>query len=478
MLFNSIEFAIFLPIVFILHWFVFSRTQHSRNLLLTAASFLFYGWWDWRFLLLMVGTATVDYFLAQVIGSSANPRVRKWVLAGSLISNLGVLFFFKYFDFFVQSFAESFTFFGGHLTATSLNIVLPVGISFYTFQALSYTIDVYRGNLKATKDYLAYLTFISFFPQLVAGPIERATNLLPQFTRLPKFDYDVAVNGTRLILWGLFKKIVVADNCAIAVDVIFGRYTELSSSTLALGAMLFAFQIYCDFSGYSDVAIGTAKLFGIDLMTNFSLPYFSRNIPEFWRRWHISLSTWFKDYVYIPLGGNRGTLRIRIRNILVVFLVSGIWHGANWTFVVWGLLNAVYFIGYGLIIRGTADARIVAHDHVFPSVKELLQIGSTFLLTTVAWVFFRSETVTDAFRYLRRMVSPSLFSMPQPFPVKSLMAVGILLLIEWIQRRKAHGLDFEWTRVPAVARWTVYLVICIIVILNMGEPQKFIYFQF
>jgi len=325
MLFNSIEFAIFLPIVFILYWFVTNRDLRVQNLLLLVASYVFYGWWDYRFLSLIVFSSIVDYSIGLQMSKTDAQNKRKLLLFASLCVNLGLLGFFKYYNFFIDSFVDAFTFFGHSINPDRLNIILPVGISFYTFQTLSYTIDVYKRKLEPTKDILSFFAFVSFFPQLVAGPIERATNL----------------DGMRQILWGLFKKVAIADNCAVFVNLIFANSADHSGSTLFIGAILFAFQIYCDFSGYSDIAIGTARLFGFNLMKNFAFPYFSRDIAEFWRRWHISLSTWFRDYLYIPLGGSRGSNYVKIRNTFIIFIVSGFWHGANWTFIVWGFLNAL-----------------------------------------------------------------------------------------------------------------------------------------
>ena len=344
MLFNSLDFAIFLPIVFVLYWFVTDKRLQWQNLLIVVVSYVFYGWWDWRFLSLLFFSSSVDYWVGLVLEREQSPSKRKLYLWASLGTNLALLMFFKYYNFFVDNFVIAFTFFGINISARSLNIILPVGLSFYTFQSMSYGIDVYRRKLKPTKDFVTFLAFVSFFPQLVAGPIERATHLLPQFYIKRNFDYDKAVDGLRQALWGFFKKMVIADNCAVHADMIFNNSSEYTGSTLLLGAFFFAFQIYGDFSGYSDIAIGISRLFGFDLMKNFNFPYFSRDIAEFWRRWHISLSTWFRDYLYYPLGGSRGGVLKTIRNTLIVFLVSGFWHGANWTFVVWGLLNALYFM--------------------------------------------------------------------------------------------------------------------------------------
>jgi alginate O-acetyltransferase complex protein AlgI len=359
-----------------------------------------------------------------------------------------------------------------------LNVILPVGISFYTFQTLSYSIDTYRRKLKPTNDIISFFAFISFFPQLVAGPIERATDLLPQFHKQRVFIYDQASDGMRQILWGLFKKVVIADNCAIYANDIFSNYSDHSGSTLLLGAIFFAFQIYGDFSGYSDIAIGTARLFGFNLMRNFAFPYFSRDIAEFWRRWHISLSTWFRDYVYIPLGGSRGSKWLNIRNVFIIFVVSGFWHGANWTFIAWGALNAIYFLPIMLLNRNRVHTNTVAENAIFPNAKEIIQISITFFLTVIAWVFFRSETVTDALLYLSEMLSLSLFSYPEVFPKKTILFIAIFVLTEWIQRNKQHALQIEEMNMPTYLRWGLYYGVVFSVLLFGGDQQEFVYFQF
>ena len=399
MLFNSLEFLLFLPTVFILYWFVFKKIT-TQNILILVSSYVFYGWWDWRFLSLILISTLIDYTIGLQLRKTSNLQRRKLLLSFSLVFNLGMLGFFKYYNFFVDSWIEAWSNIGVTMHASSLNIILPVGISFYTFQTLSYTIDIYRKKLEPTKDFIAFASFVSFFPQLVAGPIERATNLLPQFYKKRTFNYDYAVSGMKLILWGLVKKVVIADSCAILVNKIFANYQDESGLALCMGAIYFAFQIYCDFSGYSDIAIGTSRLFGFKLMRNFNYPYFSRDIAEFWRRWHISLSTWFRDYLYIPLGGSRGNKWFQLRNVFAIFLVSGFWHGANWTFIVWGGLNALFFIPLLLTNKNRNNLDEVASNSVLPNVKELFQILLTFGLTTFAWIFFRAESITDAMLYI------------------------------------------------------------------------------
>ena len=481
MLFNSIDFAIFLPIVFIFYWFVFQNNLRLQNFLIVIASYFFYGWWDWRFLALIAFSTLVDYSVGRALSEENRISRRKVLLWVSITVNLGFLGFFKYYNFFLDNFVSAFSFFGNTINANSLNIILPVGISFYTFQTLSYTIDVYRKKLEPTKDLVAFSAFVSFFPQLVAGPIERATHLLPQFYRKRTFDYAKAVDGMRQILWGLFKKMVIADNCAEYANEIFNNSGDYSGSTLLLGALFFTFQIYGDFSGYSDIAIGTSRLFGFDLMKNFAFPYFSRDMAEFWRRWHISLSAWFRDYLYIPLGGSRGGLWMKIRNTFIIFLVSGFWHGANWTFIVWGGLNALYFLPLLLLGKNRDNLENVAQDRLWPSPREVLQMSSTFLLTILAWVFFRAENVGHALKYLMGIFTESLFSVPEILPKMVLVLILIFIGIEWIQREKNHGLEIYGTNLFAGKRsfrWAVYIAIVVALFSFGGSQQEFIYFQF
>lgn len=480
MLFNSIDFAVFLPVVFVLYWFVFRRSLWWQNLFVVAASYICYGWWDWRFLSLILFSTVVDFAVSTRM-EGASTGGRKALLWVSLIVNLGLLGFFKYYNFFVESFRSAFTFLGAEVSTQTLDIILPIGISFYTFQTLSYTIDVYRRELTPTRDFVAFAAFVSFFPQLVAGPIERATNLLPQFLRARRFDYAGAVDGCRQILWGLVKKVVIADNCAEYANYAFNNSAELDGSTLLLGALFFTFQIYGDFSGYSDIAIGTARLFGFDLMRNFAYPYFSRDIAEFWRRWHISLSTWFKDYLYIPLGGSRGTLARQIRNVFIIFLVSGFWHGANWTFLIWGGLNAFYFLP--LLLRNTNRKNLgLVGVESSVSLRDVVGILVTFSLTVLAWVFFRAESVSHALAYLSGIFSSSLFARPV-FP-DSLGALGTLGLVtvfmvcEWIGRRGQYALERIDLHTAKPIRFATYYLLMGLVAYFFGGEQEFIYFQF
>lgn len=478
MLFNSIEFALFLPVVFIFYWFVFNSNLKAQNAFLLIVSYIFYGWWDWRFLSLIVFSSTVDFLLSQKIAKTAEKKNRKLLLALSFSINLGFLGFFKYYNFFVDSFVEMTSQLGIQFNARSLNIILPVGISFYTFQSLSYTIDVYRNKLKPTRNVIDFFAFVSFFPQLVAGPIERARNLLPQFSKKRNFNIELAKDGMQQILWGLFKKMVIADNAAQQVNYIFDNYSELPASTLWLGAIYFAFQIYGDFSGYSDIAIGTSRLFGFNIMRNFAYPYFSRDIAEFWRRWHISLSTWFRDYLYIPLGGSRGTRWNTVRNILIIFTVSGFWHGANWTFIAWGFLNGLFILPLVLTKHNRDHLNIVAENRILPTLRDLFGMTVTFFLTLISWVFFRAESISQALDYLMKMFNKSIIQHPVSAAMfKILPLIIILVTVEWIQRRKQHGLDIKAIK-PVWIRWSIYYSVILIIILLGGKQQSFIYFQF
>ncbi|WP_439487815.1 MBOAT family O-acyltransferase [Algoriphagus sp.] len=484
MLFNSLDFAVFLPVVFILYWFVFNKSLKSQNFLIVIASYLFYGWWDWRFLALIAFSTLVDYIVGIQLEKTEKPFRRKSLLVLSLAVNLGLLGFFKYYNFFLDNFITAFTFMGMPIKANTLNIILPVGISFYTFQTMSYSIDIYRKKLNATRDFVAFSAFVSFFPQLVAGPIERASNLLPQFFERRKFDYAKASDGLRQILWGLFKKIVIADNCAEFANTIFNNSSEYSGSTLLLGAVFFTFQIYGDFSGYSDIAIGTSRLFGINLMQNFAFPYFSRDMAEFWRRWHISLSTWFRDYLYIPLGGSKGSKTQQIRNIFIIFLVSGFWHGANWTFLAWGALNAIYFIPLLLFGKNRRNLDTVACERKLPNLREVLSILGTFMLTVIAWVFFRAENMEHALSFLGGIFSLQLFETPDfylfPGAITLLFLIIGFLWVEWKGRIGEYGIARLGLISSKARRWSIYLMIIFIIDIfgNTSEEIEFIYFQF
>lgn len=485
MLFNSIEFALFLPLVFGLYWLLSRFRVGAQNLLLLGASYVFYGWWDWRFLSLIAFSSVVDFGAGIAIERSRRNAWRRAFLCLSLAVNLGLLGAFKYWGFFIGSMADLLETVGFQVNPWSLQVILPVGISFYTFQTMSYTIDVYRGKISAAHDPLAYFAYVSFFPQLVAGPIERAANLLPQFRRPRHFDYTEGVLGLRLILWGLVKKVIIADHCAHYVNEIFASYSTLHAPQLVMGTVFFAFQIYGDFSGYSDIAIGTAKLFGFDLMTNFRRPYFSRDIAEFWRRWHISLSTWFRDYVYIPLGGSRCNKPRAVFNTIVVFVVSGLWHGANWTFVFWGALNALYFIPLLLTGVNRRHTDGVAQGRLLPSAREALGMAATFALVCFAWIFFRAESLGHAFGFLSRMLSDFVahpggvlvFARQYARLPLVWLLIGFVVL-EWLTRDEQPILRLH--RLPMAVRWSAYVIAALAVVFSMpfGAPPEFIYFQF
>jgi alginate O-acetyltransferase complex protein AlgI len=478
MLFNSLDFAIFLPIVFLFYWLLGSARVRQQNLLILVSSYFFYGWWDWRFLLLILFSTLTDYYIGLSLGKTKDPAIRKGLLSISVLVNLGLLGFFKYFNFFLDNFLTAFQWFGMPIQQGLLEIILPVGISFYTFQTLSYTIDVYRGKLEPTSDIIAFSAFISFFPQLVAGPIERATNLLPQFFSPRKFDYSSAVNGLRQILWGLCKKIIIADKCGEYVSMIFNGHEDYSGSTLLVGAILFSFQIYGDFSGYSDIAIGTSRLFGFSLMKNFAFPYFSRDIAEFWRRWHISLSTWFRDYLYIPLGGSKGSRFTKIRNTFIIFIVSGFWHGANWTFLVWGILHALFFLPLLLTNSNRKNLGSITTKVWIPSFQDALSILLTFFLTTIAWIFFRANSIHQATEILMEIFSSSILNSPEILPVFTFLLIGVFLLIEWIGKNGDYGLDKVLNPLPRWMRWSFYMILLVGLFLSNSTEQEFIYFQF
>ena len=475
MLFNSIEFLLFLPTVFFLYWFVFKNQLRAQNVLLLVASYIFYGWWDWRFLSLIIASTFLDYFIAIQLGKTDVSKKRKFLLGISLAGNLGMLGFFKYYNFFVSSWIEAWSSVGITMEASTLNIILPVGISFYTFQTLSYTIDVYRKEMQPTKSFIDFAAFVTFFPQLVAGPIERASHLLPQFYKNRIFNSELAISGFNLILWGLFKKVVIADSCAIFANLIFNNYETMNSLSLILGSVFFAFQIYGDFSGYSDMAIGLSRLFGFDLMRNFNYPYFSRDIAEFWRRWHISLSTWFRDYIYIPLGGSKGSKFFQVRNVFIIFLISGFWHGANWTFVVWGLVNALYFLPKFIFNKNKSFTNDFTLKLNFKSFITLLLVIKTFILTCFAWIFFRSESISKAFDYIYRI---SKFEFKLQDIIKSNLLLTFCLLLffviyEFVNRKKECVINGNYQLYKSL-----FIIILILLFGQFSLKNDFIYFQF
>ena len=488
MLFNSLEFAFFLPLVFLIYWAIgYAKIGDTlklrlQNAFVVIASYVFYGWWDWRFLLLIAFTSFCSWGSGLLIAkATTQSKSKAWMIANVVI-NLAILGVFKYYDFFVSEFGQLF---GVSTESLLLRIILPVGISFYTFQALSYSIDVYRKKIEPTKDIIAFFAFIAFFPQLVAGPIERATNLLPQFLTNRKFSYNQGVDGMRQILWGLFKKIVIADNCATYVDQVWSTYPTQTGSTLLLAAVLFTFQIYGDFSGYSDIAIGTAKLFGIKLMRNFNNPYFSRDIAEFWRRWHISLTTWFRDYVYIPLGGSRVGKWKMVRNTFIIFLVSGIWHGANWTFLAWGAYHALLFLPLILLGANRKYTNQVAEGRLLPTWREALQMLLTFALVVIGWIIFRAETITQVWEYICGMMqfgtlrATYRFFLPNEYIVNPTnLYIILMLVVEWLQRNKQHGLEVANPSKHKWLRVIFYYALIILMVQYAGSEQTFIYFQF
>ena len=475
MLFTSTAFVLFLPIVFGLYWVIGSRNVRAQNLLLIAASFLFYGWWDYRFVLLLLATTGFDFYVGLQLGRIKDERKRRAFFTASIAANLTALGFFKYFNFFSENFSCLLQGFGFKGDVFTLQILLPIGISFYTFHSMSYVIDVYHRRKEPCRDATAFFAFISFFPLLVAGPIVRATWFLPQFQNERKFEDARATDGVRQMLWGFFKKMVIADGCAHFVNPIFEHWNVQSAGTLAAGAVLFAFQIYGDFSGYSDIAIGTARLFGFHLLPNFRFPYFSRDIAEFWRRWHMSLTSWFRDYVYIPLGGSRCGLGIAVRNTLIVFLLSGFWHGASWTFIAWGALHALYFMPLILSGNNRMHVDVAAHGRMFPALKEGALMLLTFALVCLAWIFFRAADLPQAFHYIGRMFSTPWGSVAVERRIW--MFIAIMMSVEWLNRSHEHGMEMDRIRLRPL-RWTIYAVVAVLTFYFGAPEQTFIYFQF
>ncbi|MDX1686165.1 MAG: MBOAT family O-acyltransferase [Saprospiraceae bacterium] len=478
MLFNSLEFGIFLIVVFLLYWLVFNKNIRCQNAFLLVASYFFYGWWDWRFLILIFISSVTDYWVGLAM-DKAQGKKRRWFLYLSLFINIGMLGFFKYFNFFVESFVDAFTFFGATLDVDRLNIILPVGISFYTFQTLSYTLDIYKKRLKPTKNFFAFLGFVAFFPQLVAGPIERARNLLPQFLRDRKFDMIKASDGMRQMLWGLFKKVVIADNCAIFVDYVYDNSATQSGSTLFLAITIFLIQVYGDFSGYSDIAIGCARLFGFNLRKNFGFPFYARSIPEFWRKWHISLTFWFRDYVFVPmtLKARERTRWLQFQNTLILFVLIGFWHGASWTFVAFGFMHGVLFFRSIYLKRfSLADYLGLNQDGYLVTMGRRLQ---TFFLIVFASLYFGMESLAHGWEFITGMADPSLLSLPSRKLNLGLVALlAIFLYVEWRQREKEHGLDFTGLLIQPWKRYVIYFSIMLAIFLFKAPTIDFIYFQF
>lgn len=477
MFFNSFSFAIFLPIVFVLYWFVFNKTKSSQNVVLIIASYYFYSCWDWRFLFLLVFSTFLDYYTGIRIEIAKTEFARKFWFWLSISMNLGFFGIFKYYNFFSSSFSELLNGFGLQTSPLLLNVILPVGISFYTFHGLSYVIDIYLKRIKAEYNFVDYSLFVSYFPLLVAGPIERATHLLPQVKIKRTFDFDKAKKGVYQIIWGLVKKVVIADTCATYANAIFDNYESMNSLSLILGAVYFAFQIYGDFSGYSDMALGMSKLFGIDLLRNFNYPYFSRDIAEFWRRWHISLSSWFRDYVYIPLGGSKGSKLKQVRNVFVIFLLSGFWHGANWTFIAWGFINALYFLPLLLLKRNRTNMETVYLYWDAASVKVFFSIVSTFALTCLAWIFFRVKSIGAAFEYIGRIFTNGIFESQylenERYNYEIIILILAFIIVEWNSRTQVEPISGKYSYLK--------LTLCLAAIVSLGtysDYKEFIYFQF
>jgi D-alanyl-lipoteichoic acid acyltransferase DltB (MBOAT superfamily) len=479
MLFNTLTYFWFFCIVFTVYWFFLNKRYKLQNLFLLAASYCFYGWWDARFLILIFISSTADFFIGRAMQNQTITSKRKLLLAICLLFNLGILGFFKYYNFFIESFLAISKSLNVNLSVATLKIILPVGVSFYTFQSLSYTIDVYRNKIKPTKDYISFLAFVAFFPQLVAGPIERATHLLPQFLKERKFNIENVKSGFRFILWGLFKKMVIADRLAYFVDHVYNSSANYSGITLVAVAFMFGFQIYCDFSGYSDIAIGSARLLGFDLMQNFRFPYFSKSLQEFWRRWHISLSTWFRDYVYIPLGGNQVSKKRWIFNILITFTLSGLWHGAAATFVIWGFLHGVF---------------LVVESYIKPErsgkLRNWLGFAATFSFVNLALIFFRSKSLDQSLEIFSRLPDFNWIFLDQlqnawhtsnqfrEFAISIMVGFPIFLITEVLSRKN----DFNEliVNLSAIKRWGIYLFFTALILIFgvLDLAPQFIYFQF
>jgi D-alanyl-lipoteichoic acid acyltransferase DltB (MBOAT superfamily) len=481
MLFNSIQFAIFLPIVFAIYW-ALGKNVKWQNIFLLLASYCFYCWWDWRFLSLILFCSATNYLGGLGLMKAEKEKTRKLVLTACCVISLGVLGVFKYYDFFAAQLIKICPGINNYLNVKLLRLVLPVGISFYTFHTLSYTIDVYRRKFDPIKDIISFFLFVSIFPLAMAGPIERATNLLPQICQKRTFNYALATDGLRQILWGLFKKVVIADNCATYANQIFDIYLLQSGSALLLGAIFFTFQIYCDFSGYSDMALGVGKLLGFKFLQNFNFPYFSRDIAEFWRRWHISLTTWFRDYVYIPLGGSRVLKWKVVRNVFIIFLLSGFWHGANWTFIAWGMYHAVLFLPLILFGKNRKYTNSVAEGRFLPNAKELFQMLLTFALVVIGWVFFRAGSIHQAIEYLSGIIQfDTLQIFHQIYKRTEFWFILVMIAVEWSQRNKAHGLETFLFKRNKYLRMLFYVFLAALILIyswNSEKPQEFIYFQF
>lgn len=481
MLFNSIDFALFLPVVFLIYWLVGNGDRLKQNIITVAASYLFYGWWDWRFLSLLIFSTLLDYLVGIGLSKTEERRPRKWLLLTSIILNISLLGVFKYFNFFIENFALAFSLFGIQIPVSPLNIILPVGISFYTFQTISYSIDVYNRKIEPTRDLIAFLSYVSFFPQLVAGPIERATSLLPQFYKARTFDYENAVDGMRQILWGMFKKVVIADSCGAYVDMAFGDPNGHSAGTLMIAVLLFPLQVYGDFSGYSDIAIGTARLFGINLNRNFAFPFFSLSVAEFWRRWHISLYTWFRDYIFLHQvfkAKNRGTWTLIKANFLISVLI-GFWHGAGWNFIIWGLLNGVYLSVPMIIRRKRMRMEFVPTAQLLPTLPQFIRMNGVYLLIALAALFFRVDSLAASGVYMNKLVASDLFVVSTPTECSLSLMLTFFILTEWFGRGGEYAIQFTGSIRYTLVRYVWYLFILFFTGMYMQSYENpFIYFNF
>lgn len=483
MIFNSIPFAVFFTCFFVLYWFVFKQNLKLQNLLVLAGSYFFYGWWDWRFLALLIGSSLLNYYLGLRIAQTTNTKHRKWLLYTGLLQGLAGLIFFKYYNFFITSFAEAFSVFNIKLHVQTLQLILPLGISFYTFRTISYLLDVDKNKIQPTKDWVVFFSFVAFFPGLISGPIDKAKLLIPQLEKTRVFNYAQITDGMRQILWGLFKKIVVADNCAEIANQIFDNYKNLPASSLALGALFYTFQLYADFSGYSDMAVGFARLLGFNITKNFNFPFFAQNIADYWRRWHMSLTAWLTEYVFTPLSisfRDYGKTGLAIA-IIINFTICGIWHGANWTYILFGFLHGCYFIP--LIIKGTMNKKSKApKDTLLPSLLEFKNIVATFILVMLTNIVFRADSVAHVGDYFSRLFSMSFFSYPlftnRISALISLIFSVVFLVVEWLQRDKEHGLQLNNAKIPQAFRWLIYYIIGIVILWFGGTQDTFIYFQF
>jgi alginate O-acetyltransferase complex protein AlgI len=481
MLFNSIDFAIFLPVVFLLYWIAGSKNLRLQNYIILAASYIFYGWWDWKFLTLILISTLIDFIVGVALSKTDHPLYRKWWVATSVVLNLALLGTFKYLNFFIENFVAAFSFFGAEIPIGPLQLILPVGISFYTFQTMSYSLDVYKKKIEPTNDFIVFASYVSFFPQLVAGPIERASSLLPQFTTPRSFSYSHAVDGMRQILWGLFKKVVIADSCADYIDMVFASPESYYSSTLLFAALLFPAQVYCDFSGYSDIAIGTARLFGIRLNKNFAFPMFSLTVSEFWRRWHISLYSWFRDYVYFPYFF-RSAKRDIWRLIKATFLISaliGFWHGADWTFIIWGLANGVYLSIPILMNSKKRKAEFVGTNQFLPTPIQFIRMNVVYWLIAFPAILFRADGMQGAELFIGHMLSFSGELIPQHVPQTFLLMYALFFVVEWLGRNNEYAIEKTLSGQPAYMRWALYVVIVFLTGMFMQTYENpFIYFNF